>query len=122
MDAIAPNRAELESARVSRYELVDMMHKDGFEDVITGECTAIDTWMGLKQMPQVHTCELSLLIGMSMVGQSTGSTKLPMWTSLDSSDRILSNTRVDKSERLGLCLSNTVQHRDCSEWRMFLMV
>ncbi|OWZ77420.1 RNA polymerase-associated protein RTF1 [Cryptococcus neoformans Bt85] len=36
MDAIAPNRAELESARVSRYELVDMMHKDGFEDVITG--------------------------------------------------------------------------------------
>lgn len=37
MDAIAPNRAELESARVSRYELVDMMHKDGFEDVITGE-------------------------------------------------------------------------------------
>lgn len=122
MDAIAPNRAELESARVSRYELVDMMHKDGFEDVITGECTAIDTWMGLKQMPQVHTCELSLLIGTSMVGQSTGSTKLPMWTSLDSSDRILSNTRVDKSERLGLCLSNTVQHRDCSEWRTFLMV
>lgn len=122
MDAIAPNRAELESARVSRYELVDMMHKDGFEDVITGECTAIDTWMGLKQMPQVHTCELSLLIGTSMVGQSTGFTKLRMWTSLDSSDRILSNTRVDKSERLGLCLSNTVQHRDCSEWRTFLMV
>lgn len=37
MDAIAPNRAELESAKVSRYELVDMMHKDGFEDIITGK-------------------------------------------------------------------------------------
>ncbi|WVQ75385.1 hypothetical protein IAR50_005005 [Cryptococcus sp. DSM 104548] len=36
MDSIPPNRLELEAARLSRYELVDMMHKDGFEDVISG--------------------------------------------------------------------------------------
>lgn len=37
LDATAPNHQELNSARVSRYEIVDMMYKDGFEDVITGE-------------------------------------------------------------------------------------
>ncbi|ODN91429.1 RNA polymerase-associated protein RTF1 [Cryptococcus wingfieldii CBS 7118] len=36
MDTMPPNRLELEAARLSRYELVDMMHKDGFEDVISG--------------------------------------------------------------------------------------
>ncbi|WVO18290.1 hypothetical protein L204_106003 [Cryptococcus depauperatus] len=33
-DSLLPQRAELEAARISRYELVDMMHKDGFKDVV----------------------------------------------------------------------------------------
>lgn len=33
---MAANYQELNSARVSRYELVDMMFKDQFEDVIKG--------------------------------------------------------------------------------------
>ncbi|WVQ81177.1 hypothetical protein IAT38_003299 [Cryptococcus sp. DSM 104549] len=36
MDRRAPDRQELNSARVSRYELVDMMHKDRFEETIVG--------------------------------------------------------------------------------------
>jgi len=37
LDATGPNYQELNSARVSRYEIVDMMYKDGFEDVVKGE-------------------------------------------------------------------------------------
>lgn len=37
LDAVAPNRQELNAARLSRYELVDMMYKDSFDTVIQGE-------------------------------------------------------------------------------------
>jgi hypothetical protein len=37
IDATAAGVAELNGARVSRYELVDMMFKEGFEEVMTGE-------------------------------------------------------------------------------------
>ncbi|ORY26243.1 hypothetical protein BCR39DRAFT_541580 [Naematelia encephala] len=36
LDTQPAERAELNSARVSRYELVEMLYKDQFEDVITG--------------------------------------------------------------------------------------
>ncbi|CAD6579230.1 MAG: hypothetical protein TREMPRED_002430 [Tremellales sp. Tagirdzhanova-0007] len=35
LDAVPANRQELNSARLSRYELVDMMYRDRFEDVVT---------------------------------------------------------------------------------------
>lgn len=37
MDGVPPNGQELNAARLSRYEIVEMMFKDGFEDVATGE-------------------------------------------------------------------------------------
>lgn len=37
LDAAAPNWQELNSARLSRYEIVDLMFKDGFEEVAVGE-------------------------------------------------------------------------------------
>ena len=37
MDSVPANRQELNSARISRYELVDIMFKHGWEDVVTGE-------------------------------------------------------------------------------------
>lgn len=39
IDAVPANFQELNSARLSRYELVDMMYKDQFEDVIKGKRT-----------------------------------------------------------------------------------
>ncbi|GFZ47472.1 hypothetical protein JCM24511_05216 [Saitozyma sp. JCM 24511] len=36
MDGVPPNGQELNAARLSRYEIVEMMFKDGFEDVATG--------------------------------------------------------------------------------------
>jgi RNA polymerase-associated protein RTF1 len=36
MDAMPATRQELNAARLSRYEIVDMMFKDGFEEVATG--------------------------------------------------------------------------------------
>lgn len=36
LDAVPANRMEVNSARLSRYELVDLMFKDQFEEVITG--------------------------------------------------------------------------------------
>lgn len=37
MDGVPPNGQELNAARLSRYEIVEMMFKDGFEDVAAGE-------------------------------------------------------------------------------------
>jgi hypothetical protein len=37
MDGVPPNGQELNAARLSRYEIVEMMFKDGFEDVAMGE-------------------------------------------------------------------------------------
>lgn len=37
LDAVPANRQELNSARLSRYELVDIMFKDGWEAVATGK-------------------------------------------------------------------------------------
>lgn len=37
LDVVPLNRQELNSARLSRYELVDIMFRDHFEDVIAGE-------------------------------------------------------------------------------------
>lgn len=34
IDAVPPNYQELNAARLSRYELVDMMYKDQFENVV----------------------------------------------------------------------------------------
>ncbi|WWC91323.1 uncharacterized protein L201_006266 [Kwoniella dendrophila CBS 6074] len=36
LDGTPANKQEVNSARLSRYELVDMMYKDGFEDVVIG--------------------------------------------------------------------------------------
>ncbi|WRT68947.1 uncharacterized protein IL334_005929 [Kwoniella shivajii] len=36
LDGVPATRQEINSARLSRYELVDMMYKDGFEDVVVG--------------------------------------------------------------------------------------
>ncbi|KAK8843402.1 hypothetical protein IAR55_007059 [Kwoniella newhampshirensis] len=36
LDSVPANREELNSARLSRYELVDIMYRDGFEDVVVG--------------------------------------------------------------------------------------
>ncbi|OCF72597.1 RNA polymerase-associated protein RTF1 [Kwoniella mangroviensis CBS 8886] len=36
LDGVPANRQEINSARLSRYELVDMMYKDGFEEVVIG--------------------------------------------------------------------------------------
>lgn len=38
IDATPANWQELNAARVSRYELVDMMYKDKFQETIIGEC------------------------------------------------------------------------------------
>jgi RNA polymerase-associated protein RTF1 len=40
MDTLPPNAAELNSARIGRYEIVEMMYKDGFEGVAVGEYSA----------------------------------------------------------------------------------
>lgn len=37
LDAIPPNAQELNSARLSRYEIVDIMFKDGWEEVAIGK-------------------------------------------------------------------------------------
>ncbi|WVR09151.1 hypothetical protein IAU60_006213 [Kwoniella sp. DSM 27419] len=36
LDHVPANRQELNAARLSRYELVDMMYKDGFDEVVIG--------------------------------------------------------------------------------------
>lgn len=38
LDALPTSVVDINAARVSRYELVEMMYKDGFEEVITGGC------------------------------------------------------------------------------------
>ncbi|WWD21079.1 hypothetical protein CI109_105560 [Kwoniella shandongensis] len=40
LDGVPANRQELNSARLSRYELVDIMYRDGFEGVVTGVDTS----------------------------------------------------------------------------------
>ena len=34
LDGLPANRQEVNSARLSRYEMVDMMYKDGFEELV----------------------------------------------------------------------------------------
>ncbi|WVW79215.1 hypothetical protein I302_101181 [Kwoniella bestiolae CBS 10118] len=36
LDGVPANKQEINSARLSRYELVDMMYKEGFEDIVVG--------------------------------------------------------------------------------------
>jgi RNA polymerase-associated protein RTF1 len=37
LDSIKPSYQDVNGARLSRYEIVDIMYKDGFEDVLKGE-------------------------------------------------------------------------------------
>jgi RNA polymerase-associated protein RTF1 len=38
LDALPSSVVDVNSARLSRYELVEMMFKDGFEEAISGKC------------------------------------------------------------------------------------
>lgn len=49
LDAQPADKMELNAARLSRYELVDMMYKEGFEDLVRG-------WLRLIRQSSVGSC------------------------------------------------------------------
>jgi len=42
LDSTKPTYHDINGARLSRYEIVDIMYKDGFEDVLKGEQTRLE--------------------------------------------------------------------------------